>query len=126
MHLKNSLKVKNEMLTIYGLKNCDTCRKATKWLIAENMLFTFHDIRRDGVDRDMIAKWVKDLGWVNLLNRRGTTWRNLTDADKASVDITKATDLMFQHPSLIKRPVCDQNGTISVGFKEADKAVFIL
>jgi Spx/MgsR family transcriptional regulator len=114
------------MLRVYGLYNCDTCRKATKWLTAKNIPHTFHDVRKDGVDRAMVEKWVKDVGWVYLLNRRGTTWRGLSDADKDCVDEAKAIDLMTQYPVLIKRPVCNQNGTILVGFKETDKATFIL
>jgi arsenate reductase len=114
------------MLIVYGLKNCDTCRKAIKWLTAENIPHIFHDLRKDGIDRTTVTGWVADAGWETLLNRRSTTWRDLPDADKDSVDKTKALDLMTQHPVLIKRPVCDQNGTISVGFKEADKAILIL
>ena len=114
------------MLVVYGLKNCDTCSKATAWLVAENIPHIFHDVRKDGVDTAMIKKWARDVGWDILLNRRGTTWRNLSDADKDGVDEAKAMELMSKYPALIKRPVCDQNGKISVGFKEVNKAVLIL
>ena len=113
------------MLKVYGLKNCDTCRKAIKWLTTENIPHTFYDVRKDCVDRAKIEEWVKVVGWEVLLNRRGSTWRGLTANVKNGVDEIKATNLMILHPALIKRPVCDLNGTISVGFKEADKAFFI-
>ena len=114
------------MLTVFGLKNCDTCRKATKWLTAENKPHTFHDVRKNGIDRAMVAGWVQAVGWETLLNKRGTTWRGLSDADKEGVDEIRATDLMTEHPALIKRPVFDQGGEISVGFKEANKAALLL
>ena len=113
------------MLTVYGLKNCETCRKATKWLTAENIPYTFHDVRKDGIDRAKIAGWLNDVGWEVLLNRRGSTWRNLTNIDKDGIDEIKVTDLMILNPTLIKRPVCDLNGKILVGFKESDKALLI-
>jgi Spx/MgsR family transcriptional regulator len=126
MHIKKPLKGQSEMLMVYGLKNCDTCRKATAWLVAENIPHIFHDVCKDGVDRTMIKKWAKGVGWDILLNRRGTTWRNLSASDKDGIDEAKATELMSKHPALIKRPVCDQNGKISIGFKEVNKAMLIL
>ncbi len=110
------------MLTLYGLKNCDTCRKATKWLTAEGIEHRFLDVRKDGIDQALVTGWVKAVGWETLLNRRGTTWRGLPDADKDGVDEAKAVELMVMHPALIKRPVFDRDGAVSVGFKEADKA----
>jgi Spx/MgsR family transcriptional regulator len=114
------------MLTVFGLKNCDICRKATKWLTAENKAHTFHDVRKNGIDRGMVAGWVQAVGWETLLNKRGTTWRGLSNAEKDGVDEIRATDLMTEHPALIKRPVFDQDGKISVGFKEADKVELLL
>ena len=111
------------MLTVYGLRKCDTCRKAMKWLTAEDIPYIFHDVRKDGIDKEKVAGWLKDIGWEALLNRHSSTWRGLSDADKIDVDEIKAIDLIILHPALIKRPVCDQNGTILVGFKEADKAL---
>jgi len=111
------------VLTVFGLKNCDTCRKVIKWLTAENIPYIFHDVRKDGIDRDKVAGWLEGIGWEVLLNRNSSTWRGLTDADKIGVDETKAIELMILHPALIKRPVCDRDGTILVGFKEADKAL---
>jgi arsenate reductase len=126
MHTKKSFKRQNLVLTVYGLKNCDTCRKAIKWLTAESIPYTFHDVRKDGIDRAKVEGWLKGVGWEVLLNRRSSTWRNLTDTDKNNVDETRAIDLMIQHPALIKRPVCDCNGIILVDFKEADKALLSL
>ena len=114
------------MLTVYGLKNCDTCRKTIKWLTAKNITHTFHDLHKEGVDRLVVAEWVIAVGWETLLNRRSTTWRCLPNADKDGVNEIKATVLMTKHPALIKRPVCDHNGKILVGFKDANKAVLIL
>lgn len=110
------------MLTLYGLKNCDTCRNAIKWLTNEGIEHRFLDVRKDGIDQALVAGWAKAVGWETLLNRRGTTWRGLPDADKDGVDEAKAVDLMVAFPALIKRPVFDRGGVISVGFKEADKA----
>lgn len=112
------------MLTVYGLKNCDTCRKAMKWLSENDIDCAFLDVRKDGVDKFLVEKWVSSVGWETLLNRRGTTWRGLSDADKENIDQSRAVDLMVAHPALIKRPVFDQGGDISVGFKDADKARF--
>jgi arsenate reductase (glutaredoxin) len=106
------------MITIYGLKNCDTCRKANKWLDAAGIEYHFKDVRDDGLESKTIVRWITTVGWEVLLNRRGTTWRNLADADKHEVDATKALALMSEHPALIKRPVFEINETVLVGFKE--------
>ncbi|NQV98066.1 MAG: arsenate reductase [Rhodospirillales bacterium] len=110
------------MLVVYGLKNCDTCRKATRWLTSEAIDFSFVDVRKDGIDLPEIRKWAAAVGWEKLLNRQSTTWRSLPDALKDEIDEARATALMADHPALIKRPVFDQAGVISVGFKEADKS----
>lgn len=106
------------LVTVYGLKNCDTCRKALKWLDAAGVSHRFHDVRADGVSRTEIADWVAQVGWETLLNRRGTTWRALSDADKDGVDAVKAASLMAAHPALIKRPVFEIDGKIAVGFDD--------
>ncbi len=111
------------MISIYGLRNCDTCRAALKWLEAESLEFRFFDVRKDGVEAPELNAWVAELGWEALLNRRGTTWRRLSDADKENVHETKAIRLMVAHPALIKRPVFGVNGTYLVGFKDEQKAV---
>ena len=110
------------MITIYGLKNCDVCRKAMKWMVAEGIDATLHDFQKDGLDGTLLDKWF-DMGeWELLLNRRGTTWRNLSDRDKADVDRPKAQSLMLVYPSLIKRPVIPFGNQIVVGFKEAKQS----
>lgn len=108
-------------LTLYGLKNCDTCRKALRYLKDEGVEHSFVDVRADGVSREQIASWAKQAGWEVLLNRRGTTWRGLDDGDKADVDDAKAVDLMAAHPALIKRPVIEHGGAVHVGFSEDTK-----
>lgn len=110
------------MIAVHGLKNCDTCRKALKWLQAEGMPHRFHDVRADGLDADMLAKWVAAAGWETLLNRRGTTWRGLPDSDKADIDEARASALMLAHPALIKRPVFDTGTAIVIGFGPAEQA----
>jgi Spx/MgsR family transcriptional regulator len=108
------------MITVYGIRNCDTCRKALKWLEAEGVEHRFHDVRADGLDRPTLAGWVKAVGWETLLNRRGTTWRNLSDAERGGLTPESATELMLQHPTLIKRPVFATGGDALVGFSRAE------
>ena len=110
------------MLTVYGIKNCDTCRKALKWLAAEGIEHRFHDFRVDGLDAKSLSGWVKAAGWEKLLNRRGTTWRNLSDAEKDGVDEAKAETLMAGNPTLIKRPVFETGGKVLVGFSADEQA----
>jgi len=109
------------MITIYGIKNCDTCRKALKWLLAEGIEHRFHDFRAYGLVAEDLRRWVSAAGWETLLNRRGTTWRNLPDAEKEGVDEAKAESLMQASPTLIKRPVFDLGSDIVVGFKDAEQ-----
>jgi arsenate reductase len=110
------------MIVVTGLKNCDTCRNAIKWLKAEGIDARLHDVRADGLDPAALDGWIAAVGWETLLNRRGTTWRGLPDADKADVDAAKARALMLAHPALIKRPVFDLGGKILVGFGAQEKA----
>jgi len=109
------------MITVYGLKNCDTCRKARQWLDGQGIAHRFHDLRADGLDETTVAGWVTELGYETLLNTRGTTWRGLPEAARANVDAAKATRLMHAHPALIKRPVFDLGGKRLVGFTDAVK-----
>jgi arsenate reductase len=113
------------MTTLYGIKNCDTIRKARKWLDGNGIAYTFHDFRTDGLDKKMLAAWVKELGWEQLINRRGTTWRNLSGEEKDGLTERKAIELMLAHPAVIKRPVLDIDTSRVVGFIEADyKKIF--
>ncbi|MEX0695590.1 MAG: arsenate reductase [Rhodospirillales bacterium] len=111
------------MLNIYGLKNCDTCRKALKWLEGEGIAYVFVDVRKDGIDMSDIERWAEAIGIDSLLNKRGTTWRGLSDADKARGEGKGAVALMATHPALIKRPVFVRNGTVMVGFTDAVKTL---
>lgn len=104
-------------LTMFGIANCDTIKRAKSWLNAEGIAFDFHDYKKSGVDPDLLRTWVTELGWEILLNRAGTTFRALPDADKQNIDTDKAIALMLANPSMIKRPVLDLGGRRIVGFK---------
>ena len=104
-------------ITIYGIKNCDTMKKARAWLDKKGVAYGFHDYKAEGIDRDRLTQWEKDVGWEVLLNRAGTTFRALPDKDKANLDAKKAVGLMLAQPSMIKRPVLDLGKKRLVGFK---------
>ena len=104
------------MIHLYGIPNCDTVRKARTWLDARGIGYTFHDYKKEGADPAKLAAWSDAVGWETLLNRRGTTFRGLSEADKADIDRAKALRLMAANPSLIKRPVVEHPGGVLVGF----------
>jgi arsenate reductase len=105
-------------ITIYGIKNCDTMKKACAWLDQHGVDYTFHDYKTAGIERERLEQWCKKLGWEALINRAGTTFRKLPDKDKTALNATKAVALMLAQPSLIKRPVLDLGGgKLLVGFK---------
>ena len=108
------------MITVYGIKNCDTCRKALKWLEAEGIDHRFHDLRKDGLADTQVAAWLAAAGADVLLNKRGTTWRKLDEAQKANAetDPDQLAALLLEHPTLIKRPVTDTGGRIFIGFTD--------
>jgi arsenate reductase len=107
-------------VTIYGIANCDTMKKARAWLAEHGIDAAFHDYKKDGIDRVRLERWSKEVGWETLLNRAGTTFRKLADADKENIDERKAIALMLAQPSLIKRPVLELGkGKPLVGFKPA-------
>lgn len=113
------------MTTMYGILNCDTIKKARTWLEAHKIAFTFHDYKKEGVDRATLEEWAGKVGWEALLNRAGTTFRKLPEADKAGLTAKKAIALMLAQPSMIKRPVVEAKGKVIVGFKpEAYQALF--
>ena len=95
------------MLTVYGINNCDTVKKACNWLSKNKVEFQFHDFRKDGLTKSKVQRWVKSIDWETLLNRRGTTWRKLPDSEKESINKTRALSLMVEQPTLIKRPVIE-------------------
>ncbi len=108
---------KAKTVTIYGIKNCDTMKKARSWLDEHGVAYVFHDYKSAGADRALLDGWAKQVGWEVLLNRAGTTFRKLPDADKAAITGKKAIALMVAHPSMIKRPVLIAGGKIVVGFR---------
>ncbi len=103
--------------TIYGIKACDTMKKARTWLDDRGVAYDFHDYKAAGIDRERLTAWAGQVGWETLLNRAGTTFRKLPDADKSGIDEAKAIDLMLAQPSMIKRPVLDLGDKLLVGFK---------
>jgi transcriptional regulator, Spx/MgsR family len=103
--------------TIYGIKACDTMKKARAWLDGHGVAYDFHDYKAAGIDQDRLEGWVRAVGWETLLNRSGTTFRKLPDQDKADIDEQKAIELMLAQPSMIKRPVLETGGELLVGFK---------
>jgi len=103
--------------TLYGIKNCDTMKKARAWLDSHGVAYGFHDYKAEGIDRARLTRWVKEVGWETLLNRAGTTFRKLDEADKTDLTESRAIALMLAQPSMIKRPVLDVGGRVLVGFK---------
>jgi len=108
------------MLTLYGIKNCDTVKKARRWLEDHGVEYQFHDFRQDGLDKKQLSGWLEQLGCEAIVNKRSTTWRNLSDKDKAISTNQQASKLLLANPTLIKRPVVEKNKTLLVGFKEAE------
>ncbi|MBL6761291.1 MAG: arsenate reductase [PS1 clade bacterium] len=111
-------------LTLYGIANCDTVKKARTWLADKGRDFTFHDFRKDGLSQDMVERWLVEAPMEKLLNKRGTSWRKLPDADKANEDEAHLIALMVENPTLIKRPVIEQGGRVTVGFTDDVKDVW--
>ena len=103
--------------TLYGIKACDTMKKARTWLEEHAIDYAFHDYKTQGIDRDSLERWCDEHGWEVLLNRAGTTFRKLDDESKAGLDQARAVELMLAQPSMIKRPVLDLGGRTLVGFK---------
>ncbi|MDI1268844.1 MAG: ArsC family reductase [Polaromonas sp.] len=107
------------MITVYGIPNCDTVKKARAWLAAHDVAHTFHDFKKQGVPADRLTAWERAVGWEKLVNRQGTTWRKLDpQLQTATVDAASAQALMLAQPSVIKRPVVDWGTQITVGFDE--------
>jgi arsenate reductase len=107
-------------VTLYGIPNCDTVKKARTWLEKNGIDYTFHDFKKAGLTSGLVQGWLKQVDWETLVNRKGTTWRGLPDERKAAVaDANSATALMLESPSVIKRPVLDCDGTAHVGFSDA-------
>lgn len=105
------------MTTLYGIPNCDTMKKARKWLADNGVEYEFHDYKKLGIEKKKLNEWIKTVGWETLLNRRGMMWRKVPDDVKANIDEKSAIGLMLETPSIIKRPVLEAKGKVTVGFK---------
>jgi len=113
------------MITVYGIPNCDTMKKARKWLQENNIDYAFHDYKKQGITKTKLKDWCKQADWEMLLNRRGTTWRKLDDNTKASINKTLAIDIMAENTSIIKRPVIETDDDLLIGFSvESFEQVF--
>ena len=106
------------MVILYGIKNCDTIKKARKYLESHNISYKFHDFREDGVNDIQLRAWVAELGWEKLINKRSTTWRNLPDETKENINELLALVVMEDQPTIIKRPVLEMSDQVVVGFSE--------
>jgi arsenate reductase len=113
------------MVTIYGIKNCGTMKKAFAWCEANNVEFNFHDYKKQGVERSRLNLWCKHLGWKSLINTKGTTWRKLTPEQQAIDTQGEAVTLMLENPSLIKRPLVETGAQLLVGFDPQLFASFV-
>ncbi|WP_372731063.1 arsenate reductase [Novosphingobium sp.] len=113
-------------ITVYGIPNCDTVKKARTWLDASGLAYTFHDYKKQGADPARIAGWIEQAGLDKVVNRAGTTYRKLDDAQKAAIADGGAPAVLAENPSVIKRPIVEHSGGLLVGFKEADWAQALL
>lgn len=104
------------MIILYGIPNCDTIKKARKWLNEKNIDYRFHDYRKDGITQQQLQVWANELGWETLLNRRGTTWRKLSEDDRDGINAKRAIALMAEHPAMIKRPLLESGTKKLLGF----------
>ena len=115
-----------DLLTLYGIKSCDTCRKARKWLEAQSYEYQFHDLRDDGIDIQTMERWSNRMSWEKLLNTRSLTWRKIPDVDRTDMSKSKAIAAMLEQPTLVKRPLLECKQFIAVGFTADNyKAIFM-
>jgi Spx/MgsR family transcriptional regulator len=110
------------VITLYGIKNCDTVKKARKWLDTQGIEYQFHDFREDGLDKDAVAAWINELGWQNLVNRRSTSWKALSEKERGDMDDASALKAIVSQPTLIKRPLLDTGKQRYTGFSAANYA----
>lgn len=111
-----------DVITLYGIKNCDTVRKARKWLDSHGVEYRFHDFREDGMNKDAVAAWIDELGWQNLVNRRSSSWKNLDEQVRANMNDETAQKAILMQPTLIKRPLLDTGKQRYTGFSAANYA----
>jgi arsenate reductase (glutaredoxin) len=107
-------------IEVFGIPNCDTVKKARGWLDARGVAYAFHDYKKEGADPDKLRRWIEARGVDEVLNRRGTTFRKLTEAEQANIDPAKAVTLLEQHPSMIRRPIVEYPGGVLIGFREVE------
>jgi arsenate reductase len=110
-------------VTVYGIRNCDTMKKAFAWLAAKDVDYRFHDYKKDGVPADRLKQWAKQAGWEKLLNTRGTTWRKIPEAERGNLNEARALKLLEKYPSAIKRPVVEAGAKLLVGLDEEEFAL---
>jgi len=110
------------LITLYGIKNCDTVKKARKWLDSHGIEYHFHDFREAGVNEEAVAAWIDELGWQNLVNRRSTSWKGLAEQDRLNMNDTTALKAILNQPTLIKRPLLDTGKQRYTGFSAANYA----
>lgn len=108
------------MTTVYGIKNCDTMKKALRWLDEAGVEYRFHDYKKEGVPADQLDHWLETLGWEQVINRRGTTWRKLDESVRDSMDNQSARAVILDNPSIVKRPLLDTGSELVLGFKADD------
>jgi arsenate reductase len=108
----------SDQVILYGIANCDTIKKSKTWLNNRNIAFQFHDYRKQGLEIGLLQTWVQDLGWEALINRRGTTWRQLSAEVREALDAESAIEVMLANPAIIKRPLLDRNGVRYLGFSD--------
>lgn len=113
------------VLTVYGIRSCDTCRRAQKYLTEHNIEFRFHDLRTDGLDIQTLERWADRISWERLLNKQSLTWRKIPEVDRAQISRSRALGTMIDQPTLIKRPVLESEQFIAVGFSEKRFADFV-
>lgn len=113
------------MLTVFGIKSCDTCRKARKYLAENDIEFRFHDVRDDGLDIQMLERWAARIGWEKLINRKSLTWRKIPEVDREDITRERAFVLLLDHPTLLKRPVLESKRFIAIGFSEKRFSEFL-
>ena len=113
------------MIVVFGLSNCDSCRKALTWLRNQQIEYHFVDYRKNVLEESTLSNWIKNVGWENILNRRSSTWRDLSSEKKGDLTADSAKTLMLEFPTLIKRPIIETGGRILIGFKEDQKAKLV-
>lgn len=112
-------------MKLYGIKNCDTVKKARKWLDDNSIAYEFHDFKKDGLTSEKLSQWEQAIGWETLINKRGTTWRKLPDELRDNMSAQSAHQLMLENTSIIKRPVAERGDGVTVGFNAEEWAVWI-